>query len=68
MRDSNLSNNSAIRICSANGGKAYYYSALGNLYGYKPSKDDCEKALYFYDKYREAGGNIEIKLQDICKD
>lgn len=48
--------------------EAYYYSALGNLYGYKPSKDDCEKALYFYDKYREAGGNIEIKFEDICKD
>ncbi|WP_290724615.1 hypothetical protein [Fibrobacter sp. UBA2449] len=47
--------------------EAYYYSALGNLYGYKPSKDDCEKALYFYDKYREAGGNIEIKFEDICK-
>ena len=48
--------------------EAYYYSALGNLYGYKPSKDDCEKALYFYDKYREAGGNIELKFEDICKD
>jgi hypothetical protein len=47
--------------------EAYYYSALGNLYGYKPSKDDCEKALYFYDKYREAGGNIEIKFEDFCK-
>lgn len=48
--------------------EAYYYSALGNLYGYKPSKDDCEKALYFYDKYRSSGGNIEIKFEDICKD
>lgn len=48
--------------------EAYYYSALGNLYGYKPSKNDCETALYFYDKYREAGGNIEIKLEDFCKD
>ncbi len=47
--------------------EAYYYSALGNLYGYKPSKDDCEKALYFYDKYRSSGGNIEIKFEDICK-
>lgn len=48
--------------------EAYYYSALGNLYGYKPSKDDCEKALYFYGKYRSSGGNIEIKFEDICKD
>lgn len=48
--------------------EAYYYSALGNLYGYKPSKNDCEKALYFYDKYRSSGGNIEIKFEDICKD
>jgi hypothetical protein len=48
--------------------EAYYYSALGNLYGYKPSKNDCEKALYFYDKYREAGGNIEIKFEDFCKE
>ena len=48
--------------------EAYYYSALGNLYGYKPSKNDCEKALCFYGKYREAGGNIEIKFEDICKD
>ena len=47
--------------------EAYYYSALGNLYGYKPSKNDCETALYFYDKYREAGGNIEIKFEDFCK-
>ena len=48
--------------------EAYYYSALGNLYGYKPSKNDCEKALYFYDKYREAGGNIELKFEDFCKE
>ena len=48
--------------------EAYYYSALGNLYGYKPSKNDCETALYFYDKYRSSGGNIEIKFEDICKD
>ena len=48
--------------------EAYYYSALGNLYGYKPSKNDCEKALYFYGKYRSSGGNIEIKFEDICKD
>lgn len=48
--------------------EAYYYSALGNLYGYKPSKNDCEKALYFYDKYRSSGGNIEIKFEDFCKD
>lgn len=48
--------------------EAYYYSALGNLYGYKPSKDNCEKALYFYGKYRSSGGNIEIKFEDICKD
>ena len=48
--------------------EAYYYSALGNLYGYKPSKDDCEAAERFYKKYRKAGGNIEIKFEDICKD
>ena len=47
--------------------EAYYYSALGNLYGYKPSKNDCETALYFYDKYRSSGGNIEIKFEDFCK-
>ena len=48
--------------------EAYYYSALGNLYGYKPSKDDCETAEHFYKEYRKAGGNIEIKLEDFCKD
>ena len=47
--------------------EAYYYSALGNLYGYKPSKDDCEKALEFYNEYRKLGGNIEIKFEDFCK-
>jgi hypothetical protein len=30
--------------------EAYYYSALGNLYGYKPSKIDCETALEFYNE------------------
>ena len=48
--------------------EAYYYSALGNLYGYKPSKIDCETALEFYNEYRKLGGNIEIKFEDICKD
>ena len=48
--------------------EAYYYSALGNLYGYKPSKNDCETALEFYNEYRKMGGNIEIKFEDICKD
>lgn len=48
--------------------EAYYYSALGNLYGYKPSKIDCEIALEFYNEYRKMGGNIEIKFEDICKD
>ena len=48
--------------------EAYYYSALGNLYGYKPSKIDCETALEFYNEYRKMGGNIEIKFEDICKD
>ena len=48
--------------------EAYYYSALGNLYGYKPSKIDCETALEFYNEYRKLGGNIEIKLEDFCKD
>ena len=48
--------------------EACYYSALGNLYGYKPSKDDCETAEHFYKEYRKAGGNIEIKLEDFCKD
>ena len=48
--------------------EAYYYSALGNLYGYKPSKIDCETALEFYNEYRKLGGNIEIEFEDICKD
>ena len=48
--------------------EAYYYSALGNLYGYKPSKIDCETALEFYNEYRKMGGNIEIKFEDICKE
>ena len=48
--------------------EAYYYSALGNLYGYKPSKIDCETALEFYNEYRKLGGNIEIKFEDICKE
>ena len=48
--------------------EAYYYSALGNLYGYKPSKIDCEIALEFYNKYRKMGGNIEIKFEDFCKE
>lgn len=47
--------------------EAYYYSALGNLYGYKPSKIDCETALEFYNEYRKLGGNIEIKFEDFCK-
>jgi len=49
--------------------EAYYYSALGNLRRRRePSKDDCETALDLYSEYRRLGGNIEIKLQDICKD
>lgn len=48
--------------------EAYYYSALGNLYGYKPSKIDCETALEFYNEYRKLGGNIEIKFEDFCKE
>jgi len=47
--------------------EALYYLALGYLQAYS-SEDNCKIALDFYNEYRRLGGNIEIKLEDICKD
>lgn len=46
--------------------EALYYLALGYLQAYS-SEDNCKIALDFYSEYRKAGGNIEIKLEDFCK-
>lgn len=46
--------------------EAYYYLALGYLQTYS-SKNNCKIALDFYSEYRRLGGNIEIKLEDFCK-
>ena len=47
--------------------EALYYLALGYLQAYS-SEDNCKIALDFYNEYRRLGGNIEIKLEDICRD